>query len=531
MTDLVGVGTLSRLVLRRDRVVIAVWVLLLAAVMFGFAAGMQSLYPTAASRQAFTALIVDNPSMVALYGPVYGSSVGGLTAWRSVFVLLGVAIAALLTVVRHTRTDEEAGRRELVGATVTGRHASSAAALLVTFGSTLLLSAFITLGLIVGGLPVAGSVAEGLAVGAVGMVFGAVAALCAQLTESARSARAIASGVLAGTFLLRVVGDTGSSAWLSWLSWVSPFGLVQRVRPFVGERWWLFAPTAALVIVLVGLAFALEARRDLGAGLLPVRPRPAQGAPALRSPYALASRLHRGTLLVWTVAFAVGGVAFGGAADGAAQMLDDNAQMRAAFERLGGATSAVDAFLAAVFVYTGTIAAVYAIQVVLRLRAEELGNRAEPLLATPVSRSGWTISHLVFAFGGPVVLMAAAGVSSGLIRGLGAHDVGHEIVRLLGAGLVQLPAVWVLPSLTIAIVGLMPRWTPLAWAAVVIFALLGEFGAMFKLNKWVQDVSPFHHTPQLPGGTFTATPLIWLLLVSAALVLAGLLGMRRRDIG
>lgn len=531
MTGLVGTVALARLALRRDRAVLAVWVLLLAITLIGFAAGMQRLYPTAASRLEFTGSVAVNPSLIAFYGPVFSSSVGGLTAWRSVWVLLGVAIAALLTIVRHTRAEEEIGRRELIDSTVVGRHASTAAALIVTFGSTFALANLIVLGLIGRGLPVAGSVAVGLAVATLGMVFGSVAVLCAQLTESARSARAIAAAVLSGAFLLRVIGDMNSDNWLSWLSWSSPFGLVQRVRPFADERWWLLAPVVGLVALLLALAFAVEARRDLRAGLLPARLGPAAGGVKLCSPYALAWRLHRGTLFGWAAAFAVGGVVVGGAAQGAAQMLNDNPQLRVMFERLGGTGSAIDTFLAMVLVYTGVIASLYAIQAVLRLRGEELRHRAEPLLATPVSRIGWTVSHLVFAFGGPVVLMAAAGVSAGLVRGVVTHDVAQHIAQLLGAALVQLPAVWVLPSIAIAAFGLVPRWTPLAWAAVVSFTLLGEFGAMLNLSSWVLNVSPFHHVPQLPGGTFAARPLIWLMAVSGSLVLAGLIGIRRRDIG
>ena len=44
------------------------------------------------------------------------------------------------------------------------------------------------------------------------------------------------------------------------------------------------------------------------------------------------------------------------------------------------------------------------------------------------------------------------------------------------------------------------------------------------------DLSPFSHTPRLPGATFSATPLLWLLAVAAALLLAGLAGAHRRDL-
>ena len=57
-------------------------------------------------------------------------------------------------------------------------------------------------------------------------------------------------------------------------------------------------------------------------------------------------------------------------------------------------------------------AAGYAIQATLRLRAEEEGLRAEPVLATAVGRLQWATSHLVFGLLGPAVALAAAGLAS-----------------------------------------------------------------------------------------------------------------------
>jgi ABC-2 type transport system permease protein len=44
------------------------------------------------------------------------------------------------------------------------------------------------------------------------------------------------------------------------------------------------------------------------------------------------------------------------------------------------------------------------------------------------------------------------------------------------------------------------------------------------------DVSPFNHNPRLPGGEMSATPLLWLVAISAVLVVVGLVGFRRRDV-
>ena len=103
--------------------------------------------------------------------------------------------------------------------------------------------------------------------------------------------------------------------------------------------------------------------------------------------------------------------------------------------------------------------------------------------------------------------------------------------RLLGAALVQLPAAWVLAGLGTALFGLAPRLAALAWAGLIACVVLLELGALFGLNQWIVDASPFAHVPKLPGTAFTATPLLWLTVVAAALAAAGLAGFRRRDIG
>jgi ABC-2 type transport system permease protein len=45
------------------------------------------------------------------------------------------------------------------------------------------------------------------------------------------------------------------------------------------------------------------------------------------------------------------------------------------------------------------------------------------------------------------------------------------------------------------------------------------------------DLSPFTHVPKLPGGDFTATPLLWLTAITVGLIVTGLSGFRRRDVG
>ncbi|HET8659295.1 MAG TPA: ABC transporter permease [Micromonosporaceae bacterium] len=533
MNALTGTGKLIRLILRRDRWLLAVWVLPISLVPQSLKSTISAAYPTPEELRGYYDVSVDNPGFISLYGQLPGPSLGEMVAWRIGFVPVMVGLIALLTVIRHTRTEEETGRRELVGATVVGRHAGLAAALTVTFVANLVLAVLVALFLIGQGMPAAGSWALGLELAAAGWVFAAVGAVAAQLTESAGAARAIAITALGVAYLLRVVGDLSSlgNGAVSWLSWLSPIGWVHRIRPYGAEQWWVLALAAGFTAVLTVGAVALAARRDVGAGLLPTRPGPAAAAPGLNSPLGLAWRLHRSLLAGWLVGFAVLGLVFGGVAESIGDLLNDNQGLQDVFARIGGRAALIDIYFAAIMSLIGIIAAGYAIQAALRLRTEESSLRAEPILATSVSRLRWAASHYAFSVLGPAAAMVTAGLVAGLAYGISTGDAGREVPRVLGAAMVQLPAVWVLSAVAIALVGLLPRMAATGgWGALALCLMISMIGAPLQLSQWLLDVSPFTHVPRAPGADVSAAPLVWLLVVAVALTAAGLAGLRRRDI-
>ena len=528
MKALAGTEGLVRLVLHRDRLILPIWIAVLALLPVAIANTLADLYPTAAERQSYLDIVSANPALSALYGNAYGSGLGALTAWRLGGTVLMVGLATLLTVIRQTRAEEVAGRRELLGATVVGRQAPLFAALVVAFGASLALGALVSVGLVAYGLPTTGSVAFGLSWTMFGWAFAAVAAVAAQVTESARVARGISIAVLSLSFVLRAAGDAGDKDGPSWLS---PFGWAQRIRPFVDERWWVFLLFLGLITVLTFAALALSERRDLGSGLLPTRLGPAVASPWLRSPLALSWRLQRSTLLAWTAGFVVFGAILGSVGDIAVDVTKDNPQLRAVAEQLGGSSGLSDAYFAAVMGLLGVVASGYGIAAALRLRSEEANGRAEPVLAAAVSRVRWAASHLTFALLGPAVVLGAAGLAAGLAYGLSAGDVGQEMARVLGAALVQLPAVWVLVGVAVALFGVLPPFMTFGgWAVLAACALIEEFGRPLQLSKRVLDLSPFAHVPRLPGGDSSAASLLWLASIVVGLVMVGLLGFRRRDV-
>jgi ABC-2 type transport system permease protein len=523
-----GTATLVRLALRRDRIVLPVWIAIFVGLALMSASASIALFPDEASRIKAGTAINNSPALIAMYGRVYDvTSLGevSMLKMKGLYALF-LAVLAFFTLVRHTRADEESGRLELVGAGVVGRHAALTAALIVTCGTGILIGLLTAVGLIAVGLPVAGSIAFGCGWASVACAAATIAAVAAQVTESARAANGIAATVLGVSYVIRAVGDSSGPEWLSWFS---PLGWVLQVRPYAGNRFWVFGLFAVFILAAGWASYALVARRDLGAGLIRPRPGPPEAAGWLRSPLALAWRLQRGSLLAWTVGFVLIGAVLGNIAASIGDILDSKSS-RELVQKMGGVSGLTDAFFAAELGILAVVASAYGVQAALRLRSEETTQRAEPLLATAVSRPSWALSHLTVAFFGTAVLVVAAGVGAGLAHGSQTGDMGRAFNRVVGAALVQIPAVWVLVAIVAALYGLLPRWSSFAWVLLVAFLLLGEFGSLFELRQAVMDLSPYAHVPNLPGGQMAVLPLIWLTLIAAALTVAGVAGFRRRDI-
>jgi ABC-2 type transport system permease protein len=435
-------------------------------------------------------------------------------------VLSGVAVFSVLMVIRHTRTNEESGRLELLSATVVGRHAAIATALVVTIGADLLTGLLSAVGLMSTNLAASGSLAFGLGWAATGSVFAVFAAAAAQLAESARTVTGISVGTLAGPYLLRAVGDASNGS--RWLSWLSPIGWGQQVRPYATERWWVFVLPLLAILIGTAVAVMLQATRDLGAGLFRPRLGPANAAPTLRSPVALAWRLQRGGLLAWATGFAVLGAVLGSIASNVGSLLDSQ-NSKDLVTKLGGVKNLTDAFLATEFSFLGVIASAYAVSATMRLRTEESAQRVEPLLATSVSRWRLLASHVGIAIAGSVVLVGVAGLTAGLVH--------HQPGRLLAAAPAQLPAVWVLVGITVLVFGLLPRATVAGGVALVGFMLIGQFGPLFGFAQWLMNLSPFGHVPRLPGAYWQPVARATLTAIAVGLMAVGARGFRRRDVG
>ncbi len=529
-----GWPALLKVAVRRDRVRLVIWLVALAGVMAGSAASTAGLYPTQASLDRLARQLADTPASLAFYGPAAQlDTIGGIVMWKPGGILLVLTgLLALQTVVRHTRAEEEVGRAELVGAGAVGRMAPLAAALALGALTSLALGVLMAAGLASSGAGGIGCIAAGLSFTATGFVFVGVAAVTAQLASTGRAANGLAGGVLGAAYGLRAVAD--GEPRLSWLSWLSPIGWVQHLEPYAAQpRWWVLLLPLAAATALALAAVRLRSRRDLGAALLASRPGPAVAGAGLSGPFGLAWRLHRVTLLSWSLACVLVGALVGWLASSVGSLVGDDSGVRDLLAKLGGRQGLADSYLSTAFGFLGVAVSAYAVLTVVRLGGEEEAGRVEPLLGGAVSRRRVLGSQLAMAAGGSIVILGAMGLACGLTRGIELGAVGPQVGRDLVAGLAQAPAAWLVAGLAAAVLGLRPRWVGVTWVVFAAAVVLGLLGELLGLPGWVRDLSPYAHLPHLPATSVPGSdlvPLAVLVALAAGLALVGLAAYRRRDI-
>ena len=524
-----GTLDLLRFFLRLERVRIAVWTLSFGILVAGSVASLDATYTTPEALQA-RASIMSNPSAIMMTGPAFGLdnyTFGAMVANElSLYVFLAAAIMSILLVIRHTRAEEESGRLEMVRALPVGRFAPAAAALFTVALANLAVGTVTTLALVWTGMEAASSVAFGLATALTGLVFGAVGGVTAQLTEHARTASSMALGVLAVAFLVRGLGDVIHNKG-SWLSWFSPLAWAQQTRLFVDLRWWPLAVSAAATVILLAVMVRLAQRRDLGAGLRVPKPGPAEASPRLLSPVGLAHRLLWTTYLGWLIGMFLFAIAFGALANSLEDLLHDIPQIDDMLQLdLTDLTTSFSAYMLSLFVIAPMAIAVAGI---LRLRSEEAAGRVEAVLATGSARTGllggWALVVALQA----VVMLVVIGLGAGLGVAAGTGNRGW-VWDLVLASLAYVPATLLVAAVAIALYGLVPRLSSLAWVLVIWAALALYLGGLLNLPEWALSLSPIHHTPQVPAEAAAATPLVVMGLAAVAVAAVGFLGLRRRDV-
>ena len=524
-------GRLVRFILRRERMTSSLWIVILAFFSIMIAPAIGNMFD-AVARATF-AETLNNPAMIAMMGPVYGVENYTSGAMFSNAMLLWVIIAAavmnIFLVVRHTRGDEEKGRAEVVRSLPTGRLANLNATMITAVIVNAALALLTGVGIAVMGLEsmdLAGSILYGVVVGVSGLFFASITALFSQLSSSSRGATGLSFVALFVIYMMRAAGDMNSEA----LSLASPMGLAQRAQIYVGNYWW---PVFILLIetaVVVVIAFALNAVRDMDQGFIHARPGRKEASSLLRSPFGLTFRLSRNTLIAWVIGIFVLGASYGSIlgdidtfvanSDFYSQVVGSNPNFTTAQMFVSMVTSIISLF-----------ALVPVLLAALKLRNEEKEGRAEHTLSRVVSRLKYLSGYTILAFITSILVQCAtaigiysAGVS--VLPDPGDLTLGY----LLKANLVYLPAIWVMIGVAVLLIGVLPKATPVIWGyfGFTFFAVfMGRIPDV--IPGWLKNITPFGYVPQLPVDSINYTTLAILTVIAIGLTAAGFVFYRKRD--
>lgn len=526
-----GLWTIFRLMLRRDRVRTSVWILAVGACGYIFASALTNTYASEQDVHALAMMLAD-PVMRMLVGPSFGLADPShqvlFSAAYVLFIYLPIALFSIFTVVRHTRAEEETGRAELVRSNVVGRNANLTATLVLTTASNVLIALLIILGVLAVGFDVEGTLLVGVGGFAVGLFFTGVAAVTAQLSESARTSTAMASAVLGIAYLIRLVGDMPEESGTA-LSWFSPLAWPQQTAPYVDDRWWPLILPSVGAVILIWLGIVLSTRRDVGAGMIHARLGRAEALPYLGTPVGMAYRTLRGGLRGWGIALVLTGLIFGGFAQAMVDTADD---LPSEMALIFSGDDIMLGYLAFMGVFVAILVAAAGVSGLKQVRGEETKSRAEYTLSAPISRTSWFGSQLLVLIAGVAVILVLTGLAMGLGTVASLKDGGSEYAGpLLLATALQLAPTLAVIGIVAAFFGLWPKAAaPVGWILVGYSALVTSFADLLDMPHWMVRLSLFSHLSNYPVDDVSWPPVLWLTAIALTGIFVGLLGWCRRDV-
>lgn len=523
---MVGFAACVRFILRRNWLRLLIWAAVLAVMIPVVYDSQQQAFPTQAARDSY-AQIANTPAVAAMTGlPYAAGSLGGILVIKIWMTLaLALAFACIFLVTRNGRADEEAGRTELLRASVLGRHAYSMANYVVTGALAVAVGLLVSLLCLALQLPGAGSSVMGASIAGTGLAFMAVSAVCGQLSSTSRGANSLAVAVLAVFYFIRAAADLqADGSHVAALSWLSPIGWAQNMRAFGQDTWRPLPALLALTVAGCAVALHIETHRDLGMGLLPERRGRPHASAFLTGPVGLALRLQRGPLTGWLVGAVVAGLFLGGVARAMTAALDPSNPFAQSF--VGSSDSMLDGVLGIFALFNGLLAGAFAVQSLAGVRVEEAVGRLESQLAGALSRTRWLAAHVLIAGAGSAIMLLLGGWLTGATS-----DGAATGPQMAAASFAFWPAVLLMMGVLLFFHGFLPRQSvSIAWAVYGVSMLAAMFGGLFSLSDAAVRSTPFGAVPRMPAEDFSALPVCVLAGLAVVLAVLGMGRFRNRDV-
>lgn len=525
-----GTPRMTSLLFRQQRWQILIWLVGFGVIIIAMLAAYPDVYPDEAARQGF-AITVENPAMQVLIGTGYNledflSVTATLFAQETlIFTLIVVGVMNIVLVSRMTRGNEEDGRTEYIRSLPVGRLTPLTSSIIVIFIVNLLLAFIIGTGLWmlnIDGTDVQSSYLYGAILGALGLVYAAITALIAQLSETERGTTMLSLGVLAVTFMIRALGDVNNDT----LSLVSPLGWASRTGIFIDNHWWPIYTCLIVAIIIVAGAFYLQHSRDMDAGFLPSKPGRERASSFLKTPFGFTVHQQRISIIVWMLFLALFSGMFSTVLTELETYFADNPFLE---KILKDGPDVQHQFITLWLGLLSLVSAIPATMVIMALKKEEKQDLIEHFLSKPISRTKIMSNYLFLAILTSVVIQAVIALA---FWGTGTVVLDEALAAsdIFSTAFVYLASIWVIIGLSTFLVGLIPNATVIAWLYLLYGFLIMFFDELLGFPDWLSNLSVFEYIPALPSEDFGTIPVILLLGISLIMIFAGLISYNKRDI-
>lgn len=517
--------------LKRDWKKIIIWVLGLGLFSAAFVPafeeigkgqGLQGMYET-----------LQNPAMISMVGPTpietaADYTLGAMYAHEMLlFCGLFAMIIAALHVVSHTRKEEDLGLTELVRSFQVGRQANS----LAVIAEVVIIN--ILLALVIGGtmtsygvvtISVEGSFLFGASIGMAGILGAVIALVMAQIMPTSSGATGSSLGIIGLLYIFRAGTDVSNVDF----SLINPMGWTYLTYPFTENNWVPLIVAIVFSIIVVIIAFALEGGRDMGAGYLPEREGRGSAKKSLLSVPGLFTKLNKGVIISWMIAFVIMGAAYGSIYGDMQTFLESNEMMSQMFTISG--VSLEEAFTGTIMMVMIGLVSILPIAIVNKLFSEEARLHLSQLYSTKVTRARlyWTSVIMAVVAGVVGILLAAGGLGGTAIAAMG-DNTTMNMGDFIAAGYNFLSSVLFFTGLAALALGWAPRLGKAVYVYLGYSFVLNYFGGILDLPEWFSKTAVQSWIPRIPVDPFDAAAFITMTVISMALMVIGYIGYRKRD--
>jgi len=519
---------LVKFMLKRDKfkILFTILGLLLFTIAISFEYSESSTY----ERQAM-AMMMKNPAMLAIQGPGLGlenGSVGAMLVQNSL-ILSAIFVSAIniFTMVKHTRTDEELGRLELIRSFPVGKSTVLIATVLTSLVLNLLIALVLVIALpLVNGdyLDIQGSLMYGLSLGIIGMFFATLTSVIVQFFENPKKVLNWSFLLLIVFYLLRALGDVNDN----FLAWLSPLGITSRIAPFTDNN---FQPAIILVLlslILIPLALKLNELRDLGSGFIQQNYGKASASEFLISRFGLILKLEAKQIFIWGFSLLAMGIVYGSVLGNVEEFFNSLEVFANLFDN-ESPNAQVYSFITFFLSIFAIIIAVPCLNILLAVKTEEKRNRLEHLFSRDISRKTVVHNYLIVSVVSSVIFTLIASLSL-----FGAsHLVLNEslsFTSVLTSSLSYLPAIWAMVMIALVLIGVSDRYSNLVWLLLIFNGFISILGNLFPIADWVRSLSFFYLVPQLMMEDFNLLSIFILLSLTTVFYILGMKLYQKRDI-